>query len=420
MKHWNVRPFADTLLKLTIHTLLQILDLTGVRQGSLLDYGWRPTGEEGIYLRWHHIDISLVGYTDNQEPIFVMHGNAPPSKTGRTRPGQKSQSFMSVSTEHNGEFSVDRDPVIGIVGIAILQNCCGPSLRRTVEDSKYGKNLLSQRPDGIHTFAYQEDFINSPVFIKESTMKMKHGTDSCPIGQYKPLTTDDFKRQLYRLGKLVGFQDRLSYLILRRSYNMKNVLSDSFPSWRLSLNMGHEVDNVHLHRHVYMSSLRPVNAYLQRFGVQCVSQISKNAVSELGTLSNRPDPALFEPERREAIQRLLVRYLKEKIDEEASDDEDDEEDEGDDLEAETGNNQVTDEDIIHAYQEINGGVQKTLKQSLVGIKTFAENDDWSTIITNKHPYVEHGHNRATDVVDWLVTRSQWQSVLTFVPSKNPV
>jgi hypothetical protein len=116
----------------------------------------------------------------------------------------------------------------------------------------------------------------------------------------------------------------------------------------------------------------------------------------------------------------LVRYLKEKIDEEASDDEDDEEDEGDDLEAETGNNQVTDEDIIHAYQEINGGVQKTLKQSLVGIKTFAENDDWSTIITNKHPYVEHGHNRATDVVDWLVTRSQWQSVLTFVPSKNPV
>jgi hypothetical protein len=106
-------PFNTMLLRITVHTLIQFFDLTGVRQESLIDDRARHQYRLGVYLRWHHVSIELVDYTSDNEPIFIVYGKAPPSKTGKAIPELGAMPFMMMSGGYNQEFSVDRDLAVG-------------------------------------------------------------------------------------------------------------------------------------------------------------------------------------------------------------------------------------------------------------------------------------------------------------------
>jgi hypothetical protein len=408
---WKLKIKAQTtfntmLHRITVHTLIQLFDLTGIRQESVLDDHARHRYLLGVFLRWHHVTIKLVDYTSDNQPIFIVYGKAPPSKTAKANPEQGSMPFMMVSGRHNHEFSVDCDLTVGFVALAILQNSMGPNLMRAVFDHDFGRQLLNNSSDKTYTFTCKSDYNLSPVFIKPTTRNCKHTSDRTPLGSYRPFNCKDFYEQLKTIGKLVGFQDALSYTCLRRSYNMKRVLSNSFPSWRLAMNMGHMTKNKKLHRKTYRSTILPMNQMLLRFGRDAISTSEDRHTSNLGSITTRPNPDLFSPEKRQEIQALVLARAN-------AGNEDEENKENDSREVRA----VSDEEIISAYRELNAGVPKSLKDSLTGLCKFAEGDDWASIVRQEHPYVQDCKNELLKVFAYLVkpalASESSQSVISF-------
>jgi hypothetical protein len=384
-------PFNTMLLRITVHTLIQFFDLTGVRQESLIDDRARHQYRLGVYLRWHHVSIELVDYTSDNEPIFIVYGKAPPSKTGKAIPELGAMPFMMMSGGYNQEFSVDRDLAVGVVALAILQGSMGPNLMRAVFDHDFGRQLLNNSSDKRYKFTCRPDYNLSPVFIKPTTRKCKHISDRTPLGSYRPFNSQDFYHQLKAVGKLVGFQDALTYMCLRRSYNMKRVLSNSFPSWRLAMDMGHLSINKQLQRKTYRSTILPMNQMLSRFGKDLISTSEDSHISNLGSITTRPNPDLFSPEKRQEIQALVVARAHA-----SNDDEENKENNSRELRI------VSDEEIISAYRELNAGVPKSLEDSLTGLCKFAEGDDWASIVKQEHPYVQDCENKLAKVFAYLV------------------
>jgi hypothetical protein len=187
---------------------------------------------------------------------------------------------------------------------------------------------------------------------------------------------------------------------------MKRVLSNSFPSWRLAMNMGHMTKNKKLHRKTYRSTILPMNQMLLRFGRDAISTSEDRHTSNLGSITTRPNPDLFSPEKRQEIQALVLARAN-------AGNEDEENKENDSREVRA----VSDEEIISAYRELNAGVPKSLKDSLTGLCKFAEGDDWASIVRQEHPYVQDCKNELLKVFAYLVkpalASESSQSVISF-------
>jgi hypothetical protein len=121
-------------------------------------------------------------------------------------------------------------------------------------------------PEKRYTFTCKNTFENSPVFVKATDIGLKHTTDASPLGSYRPFNDPDLYSRLIVLGNKTGLQERLNYSCIRRSYNMKAVMKDSLPSWRLAMNMGHDINSLRLTQEVYEATIKPLNQMRIRFG----------------------------------------------------------------------------------------------------------------------------------------------------------
>jgi hypothetical protein len=103
----------------------------------------------------------------------------------------------------------------------------------------------------------------------------------------------------------------------------------------------------------------PVDRAAVWFGDKTSSPTVANAASQVGTIGNRPNPALYDDRKRDQLRELVQSF----IDDEAPA-----------------------EELIAAYAEINSGRRVSVENSLVGLIRFSEGDPWKIAAITPHVY----------------------------------
>jgi hypothetical protein len=328
-----------TIELLCIHTVLQLLQVDGIRTLSWVDHSDRPAKKPGRYLRYHHVTFRYVGH-DGTEPQFITYGRVPASKH-QAKKGDKhfkpfalgtrgaarraavhgtthaatradttqdaAESASEVSTSsllHDMESDLCYDASAGMVAVALLSDAMPPSFADVMEDVELGKQLMGSQ--GYYDFKCKPEFMNCPVFIRKvkSTYKSKHDLDQCSLGdEWGPMLRRTLDDAFALCGKIAGLNERTSLSMLRRSLSQR-LQMQGHKSRFISRAMDQGTLNVRLPEEVYVPSHRPMDtvarmrgdsrstaivAQVSKLGAVsfkvCRSELSQNIIEELADLA---------------------------------------------------------------------------------------------------------------------------------------
>jgi hypothetical protein len=117
---------------------------------SLLDLENRPREEARRYLRWGHVTIRFLGYTEEGAPEFLVLGVATATKYGRRAGNALFQDFVVGTRRPNANQSVARDLDGGIIAVAILQGAMHGDLLRVIKEQSLENSSCA--PSAIQMF----------------------------------------------------------------------------------------------------------------------------------------------------------------------------------------------------------------------------------------------------------------------------
>lgn len=359
----TIKRHPTLLTRLCIHTIIQLLDVGGYRLNGLLDDRQRNEGVLGTFLRWQHLWIRFIGYDQNDEPEFVVIGGVPAAKFAGKHGDHHFQPFVYGIRKADDQLKTSRDVAFGLTALAIVQGAMGPRLLNVFEDKSFGHELLQSSRERFHDFRCLPEYRDSPVFIYRSGTsknKLKHPKDVSPLGpDFRPMRTTPFVNNVIKLGNSIGFDQNVTYNTFRRSYSIKLQLFADVPAWKICHSMSHISGDKRLHRQVYRPTHMPVDRAAVWFGDKTSSPTVANAASQVGTIGNPPNPALYDDRKRDQLRELVQSF----IDDEAPA-----------------------EELIAAYAEINSGRRVSVENSLVGLIRFSEGDLWKIAAITPHVY----------------------------------
>lgn len=324
----------------------------------------------------------FLGYSSTNQPQFVVSGTASGTKNSRSHGDSLYYDFLIGTREPTDRLSSAWDLALDIVALAIIQGSMGPDLQRIFNEPKFGQNLIEAASDGCHLFTCLPAFADNPVLLttvlstNQENKGFKHPLDHSrysPI--FRPMTTGSISYMLRKLGHAISLQQRLSYLVFRRTMAMNAVLEGSQPAHLIARSMGHFSGNKKLQRHTYRSSNRPMDALDKWLGLDTSTNELKSAVGQVGKMTYRPNPNLYKAAEVGEVRALLDLFFQKLIDE---------------------------DDITAKFAHINSGQPGSLDESLKGLIKFVDGDDWAKCNNIPHMYISKGQNTATEIIQYLI------------------
>lgn len=364
---------------LSLHTVIQCLDVMGTRRLSLVDDGNRPRGHVGRYLRWGMITIQLLGY-QGDEPEFVVSATASGTKHSARFGDAKFSNFAFATRDSNDALSSGRDVALGFIGLAVLQNAMGPKLLEVIRDKSAGVQLLAHSSTGYYLFHSLHGNEDCPVFVTSKLQHadgFKHHLDETTFhdNSMQPLTTRALDKMLFTCGQSIGLEETLTCGILRRTYSLKARANPALKEWQIVEKMCHDSGNPDIIRKIYRPTHMPVDAMSSRFGLSDASETAKKGLMQTGLMTKRPD--------RSRISDMTMEALIATREEQAK-------------------GTVTDEDLMVAYTKVNGGRRCSVEDVAFGIERLANGDNWRRAVDIKHPYISRCGNKLTNIIKFLV------------------
>ncbi|GAB5588187.1 hypothetical protein Unana1_03087 [Umbelopsis nana] len=259
---------------------------------SLLDLENRPREEAGRYLRWGHITIRFLGYTEEEAPEFLVLGVASATKYGRRAGNALFQDVVIGTRRPNANRSVARDLDGGIIALAILQGAMHGDLLRVIKEQSFGEQLLRSvsNPDvPEYDFECAHAYLDSPVFLMPAgpTDKgIKHHLDVTPVSpNFRPMTTCSILRLLKKVGKDSGIEQTVTSGVFRRTVATRLVYDTQMPTWKISRSLQQFSGNKNLVRQTYRATNRSIDRADLWFGPGSSSAAVMRGIQQIATLN---------------------------------------------------------------------------------------------------------------------------------------
>jgi hypothetical protein len=330
------------------------------------------------------IVIELVGYEEDNEPIFVVTSTVSGSKFAARQGDEQFQDFSVQTRKATDKLSSIRDLGLGFVALSVLVGSMGPLLEKVIFDRTEGEKLLAQYPNQRYTFACLKEFELSPVFLNRGLnvkRKLKHSSDAVPnFKAFSPMTTSNARRWIRMCGTLAGFDSPVTSRNFRLTYSYKVGHLNHAKDWQVSSAMGHESRTKELARLVYRPTDMPNNIAEAKFKIDMTTDSASDALARVGSFTRRPNPSTIDQQVLNKIYELSKAH-------------------------EDG--EVEDEQLIEKFAEINGGRRLTIMATKISIQRLPI-DNWQENVAKRHPYESICDDKLTKVIRYLLNGGPYQ------------